>query len=193
MLLLFFRFHILPKHLCRLWPLHWRYWWSYRQYIWTFFVLSPNQRHLWLPRTEERFIWTFRKGNCQVHFVLLSSLMGKDELISKMSYKMHKLGQRSITQSASGYDWDYVDDIKENSRFLNTHTKYTFNISITKKRKSFASRHRHAIHCWTEIRTAKQNCTDNWSLVSCTKKRFLKSPFSGFAYILHISMTFSHD
>lgn len=36
LLILFFRFHILPKHLCLLWTWHCRYWWFHRQYIWTF-------------------------------------------------------------------------------------------------------------------------------------------------------------
>lgn len=73
----------------------------------------------------ECLVWTLRKGDCKVNFVLLSSLLEKDELMSNMSYKRHKWGQRSITQTARRSDWDYFEDIKENPGFLNTHTPHT--------------------------------------------------------------------
>lgn len=46
LLFFFFRFHVLPRHL---WTWHWRYWWSYRQCIWIFFLFTcMTNQYLWL-------------------------------------------------------------------------------------------------------------------------------------------------
>lgn len=88
----------------------------------TFEPLNPIQMHDISILGWECSLWTFRKGDCKVHFVFISSPLEKDELKDELSYERPKLGQRAITQTACKCDWDYVHDIKENSEFLKIHT-----------------------------------------------------------------------
>lgn len=84
----FFRFHILPKHLGLLWTWQWRY---VHPTYGTFKPLSPIQMHDISIFGWQCSMWRLRKGNCEVHFVFISSPLEKDEL----NYELQKAQLRS--------------------------------------------------------------------------------------------------